>query len=61
MVSSGFSHPKTAPDPVMSEQTQVPNSPCGEELRKQLGAQLLAAADDGSLEAMLRNKARKAL
>lgn len=35
----------------------VPNSPCGEELRKQLGAQLLAAADDGSLEAMLRNKA----
>lgn len=34
----------------------VPNS-TGEELRKQLGAQLLAAADDGSLEAMLRDKA----
>ena len=39
---------------------QVPNS-TGEELRKQLGAQLLAAADDGSLEAMLRDKARKGL
>eukprot|EP00435_Cladocopium_sp_Y103_P027886 s3024_g6.t3 len=35
----------------------VPNSASGEELRKQLGAQLLTAAGDGSLEALLRNKA----